>query len=199
MPRAKAAQIPRSASQRIGALYVMVGEAIARQADSASLSPIAASMDAKQIYLSPDLAHRLAAIDIGSNSVRLMVAEPLREGNYRILDEEPRPTRLGRALNSTGRLDPAAIEQTLAALRRFKQIADGFQVDELRHHRHLRRSRSGQRPGILPPRQGRARASTSKSSAPSRKPGWRSIASSGPSTWRARTWSWPTSAAAARK
>ena len=35
-------------------------------------------MDAKQIYLSPDLAERLAAIDIGSNSVRLMVAEPLR-------------------------------------------------------------------------------------------------------------------------
>jgi exopolyphosphatase/guanosine-5'-triphosphate,3'-diphosphate pyrophosphatase len=89
-------------------------------------------MDAKQIYLSPDLAQRLAAIDIGSNSVRLMVAEPLRGGNYRILDEEREATRLGRTLSSNGRLDPEAVELTLTALRRFKQIADGFQVAQLR-------------------------------------------------------------------
>src|SRR5271156_804213 len=89
-------------------------------------------MEEKQIYFSPELAHRLAAIDIGSNSVRLMVAEPLRGGNYRILDEEREASRLGRALNSTGRLDPEAMELTLAALRRFQQIAAGFQVDELR-------------------------------------------------------------------
>ncbi len=89
-------------------------------------------MDAKQIYLSPDLVQRLAAIDIGSNSVRLMVAEPLRDGNYRILDEEREATRLGRTLNSTGSLDEAAIDLTLAALRRFKQIALGFQANPLR-------------------------------------------------------------------
>src|SRR5262249_51231249 len=89
-------------------------------------------MDDKQIFLSTDLAHRLAAIDVGSNSVRLIVAEPLRGGEYRILDEEREPTRLGRALNSTGNLDAEAVELTLAALRRFKQIAAGYQVDELR-------------------------------------------------------------------
>lgn len=89
-------------------------------------------MEDKQIYFSEDLAHRLAAIDIGSNSVRLMVAEPLRGGSYRILDEEREPTRLGRSLSSSGNLDPEAVELTLAALRRFKQIAGGFQVNELR-------------------------------------------------------------------
>ncbi|HTQ39275.1 MAG TPA: Ppx/GppA phosphatase family protein [Pirellulales bacterium] len=89
-------------------------------------------MDDKQIFLSTELAHRLAAIDIGSNSVRLMVAEPLRGGNYRILDEEREPTRLGRTLSSTGTLDAQAVELTLAALRRFKQIAAGYQVAELR-------------------------------------------------------------------
>ncbi|MCC7086791.1 MAG: Ppx/GppA family phosphatase [Pirellulales bacterium] len=89
-------------------------------------------MNDKQIFLSTDLAHRLAAIDIGSNSVRLIVAEPYRGGDYRILDEEREPTRLGRALDSTGNLDPQAVELTLAALRRFKQIAAGYQVDELR-------------------------------------------------------------------
>jgi exopolyphosphatase / guanosine-5'-triphosphate,3'-diphosphate pyrophosphatase len=89
-------------------------------------------MDDKQIFLSTDLAHRLAAIDIGSNSVRLIVAEPLRGGTYRILDEERESTRLGRTLSSTGKLDPEAVELSLAALRRFKQIAAGYQVAELR-------------------------------------------------------------------
>jgi exopolyphosphatase/guanosine-5'-triphosphate,3'-diphosphate pyrophosphatase len=89
-------------------------------------------MDDKQIFLSTDLAHRLAAIDIGSNSVRLMVAEPLRGGQYRILDEERESTRLGRTLSSTESLDPQAVELTVTALRRFKQIANGYQVDELR-------------------------------------------------------------------
>ncbi|HEY2881788.1 MAG TPA: Ppx/GppA phosphatase family protein, partial [Pirellulales bacterium] len=89
-------------------------------------------MDDKQIFLTTELAHRLAAIDIGSNSVRLMVAEPLRGGNYRILDEEREPTRLGRTLSSTGTLADEAMELTLAALRRFKQISAGYQVDELR-------------------------------------------------------------------
>ncbi len=89
-------------------------------------------MDEKQSVLSTELAHRLAAIDIGSNSVRLIVAEPLRGGTYRILDEERESTRLGRSLSSTGMLDAQSMELTLAALRRFKQIAGGYQVAELR-------------------------------------------------------------------
>ena len=55
-------------------------------------------MEEKQFFLSPDLAYRLAAIDIGTNSIRLIVAEPLRGGNYRILDEEKESTRLGENL-----------------------------------------------------------------------------------------------------
>ena len=87
---------------------------------------------AQQILLAPDIAHRLAAIDIGSNSMRLIVAEPHRDGTYRILDEEREATRLGSSLDSTGQLPPEAIEHTLTALRNFKKIAEGFQVTELR-------------------------------------------------------------------
>jgi exopolyphosphatase/guanosine-5'-triphosphate,3'-diphosphate pyrophosphatase len=89
-------------------------------------------MEEKQYFLSPDLAHRLAAIDVGTNSIRLVIAEPLREGNYRILDEEKATTRLGKGLAATGRLNPVAVEQSLEALRRMQQIAAGFQVRELR-------------------------------------------------------------------
>jgi exopolyphosphatase/guanosine-5'-triphosphate,3'-diphosphate pyrophosphatase len=89
-------------------------------------------MDEQQYLLVPDLAHRLAAIDIGTNSIRLAIVEVLRGGAYRILDEERDSTRLGRALNATRRLDDRAVEASLESLRRMKQIADGFHVRELR-------------------------------------------------------------------
>jgi exopolyphosphatase / guanosine-5'-triphosphate,3'-diphosphate pyrophosphatase len=88
--------------------------------------------DDRQIWLSPDMACRLAAIDIGSNSVRLFVAEALRGSAYRILDEEREPTRLGRSVSSEGRLDEESMDQTVAALRTFKEIATGYQVSALR-------------------------------------------------------------------
>ncbi|HET6883506.1 MAG TPA: Ppx/GppA phosphatase family protein, partial [Pirellulales bacterium] len=89
-------------------------------------------MEEKQFYLSPDLAHRLAAIDVGTNSIRLVVAEALRDGNYRILTEEKDTARLGKDLATTGQLNPPAVERSLEALRRMKQIAAGYQVRELR-------------------------------------------------------------------
>jgi exopolyphosphatase/guanosine-5'-triphosphate,3'-diphosphate pyrophosphatase len=86
----------------------------------------------KQIFLSADMACRLGAIDIGSNSVRLMVAEALRGGTYRILDEEREPTRLGKSMSTEGGLDAEAMERTIQALGTFKMIAAGFQVTSLR-------------------------------------------------------------------
>ena len=88
--------------------------------------------DERQIYLTADMACRLGAIDIGSNSVRLLVAEALRGGTYRILDEEREPTRLGRSASAEGRLDDESMDRTVAALRTFKEIATGYQVTRLR-------------------------------------------------------------------
>jgi len=91
-----------------------------------------AIIEDKQIYLSAELACRLGAIDIGSNSVRLLVAEALRGGNYRILDEEREPTRLGKSVSAKGQLDAESMERTIQALRTFKEIAAGYQVTNLR-------------------------------------------------------------------
>ena len=89
-------------------------------------------MAEQQTYLTPDLVPRLAAIDIGSNSTRLVVAEAQSDGRYRILDEERESTRLGRALASTGRLDEESIEATLSALHRFQTIVAGLGVESFR-------------------------------------------------------------------
>jgi len=77
-------------------------------------------------------APRLGAIDIGTNSIRLIVAEILSDGTYRVLDEEREMTRLGQGLARTGHMAPEAIERTLESLGKMKAIADGFGVSELR-------------------------------------------------------------------
>src|SRR4029079_19210935 len=56
----------------------------------------------------------------------------LRGPHSRIHEEKRQTPRLGRTLTSTESLDPQAVELTVTALRRFKQIASGYQVDELR-------------------------------------------------------------------
>ena len=75
---------------------------------------------------------RIAAIDVGSNSVRLVVAEVLSSGGYRVLDEERENTRLAAALVKTGQLDAVAVRATIDALRRFLSITSGYGVAEIR-------------------------------------------------------------------
>jgi exopolyphosphatase/guanosine-5'-triphosphate,3'-diphosphate pyrophosphatase len=58
-----------------------------------------------------------AAIDIGTNSVRLLV----RDGD-RDLDRRSVITRVGEGVDRTRRLEPAAIERTVAALLDFDQV-----------------------------------------------------------------------------
>jgi len=76
-------------------------------------------------------APRIAAIDIGSNSVRLVVAEVLPSGGYRVLDEERENTRLAASLVATGELSEAAINATITSLRRFLSIANGYGVGRI--------------------------------------------------------------------
>ena len=75
---------------------------------------------------------RLGAIDIGTNSIRLVVAEVEPDGRYRVLEEEREMTRLGHGLFARGRLLSEPMERSLAALAKMKTIAKGFEVAELR-------------------------------------------------------------------
>src|SRR5881397_7453 len=75
---------------------------------------------------------RLAAVDIGTNSMRLVIAEVQPDGSYRVLDQDREMTRLGRGLYASGRIGDGPMEQSLQTLGRMKAIAEGFDVAELR-------------------------------------------------------------------
>ncbi|MDI7861046.1 exopolyphosphatase [Rhizobiaceae bacterium n13] len=65
----------------------------------------------------------VSVIDIGSNSVRLVVYEGLSRSPA-ILFNEKVLCGLGKGIASTGRMDEEGVERALAALRRFKALSD---------------------------------------------------------------------------
>ncbi len=65
----------------------------------------------------------IAVIDIGSNSVRLVVYERLTRAPT-VLFNEKVLAGLGKGLSKTGRLAETSLAQALAAVRRFKHVAD---------------------------------------------------------------------------
>jgi exopolyphosphatase / guanosine-5'-triphosphate,3'-diphosphate pyrophosphatase len=70
----------------------------------------------------PATRDRIAAIDVGSNSVRLLVAEYDPASGLSIIDELKDQPRLAAGLASTGCLDEAAIERALQTLGRMREV-----------------------------------------------------------------------------
>jgi exopolyphosphatase/guanosine-5'-triphosphate,3'-diphosphate pyrophosphatase len=68
------------------------------------------------------MAERIAAIDVGTNTVLLLVAERAGDG-FVPLVERAEITRLGRGVDASGRLDPAAIRDTVEVLAAFAEEA----------------------------------------------------------------------------
>jgi exopolyphosphatase/guanosine-5'-triphosphate,3'-diphosphate pyrophosphatase len=73
----------------------------------------------------------LASIDIGSNTLRLLIAEVSGNGEIRELYSESRITRLGEGISIGKSLDPKAIERTVNALKIFKESADRYPLQGL--------------------------------------------------------------------
>jgi len=78
-------------------------------------------------------AKRVAAIDCGTNSTRLLIAEPSDGApGFTILDRRMRITRLGQGVNATKLLAPEAIERTAVVLREYRAAMDEYGVHEVR-------------------------------------------------------------------
>lgn len=69
---------------------------------------------------------RFATIDVGTNTVLLLVAEREPSGSFRAVEERMEITRLGRGVDKSRRLAPDAIEETLAVVQGFAEAARGL-------------------------------------------------------------------------
>lgn len=75
---------------------------------------------------------RLAAIDCGTNSTRLLVAESDGPGGFRTLERVNRITRLGQDVNRTKMLASEAIERTVSTLRDYRELMGRLGVEQVR-------------------------------------------------------------------
>jgi exopolyphosphatase/guanosine-5'-triphosphate,3'-diphosphate pyrophosphatase len=88
------------------------GNEPARRSDSGGAGDARTSLNGRQAA-NPRQAY--AAIDLGTNNCRLLIARPSGE-NFVVIDAFSRVVRLGEGLAQTGQLSQAAMDRALAAL-----------------------------------------------------------------------------------
>lgn len=71
-------------------------------------------------------------IDVGSNSVRLVIAQDVGDGDIEVLERLHRPARLGQDTFVHGRLGQEAMNATAAILRDYRRMLDTYSVTEVR-------------------------------------------------------------------
>ncbi|HEX6748334.1 MAG TPA: Ppx/GppA phosphatase family protein [Longimicrobium sp.] len=75
---------------------------------------------------------RVAAVDVGSNAIRFLAAEFSAPGEYRVLEEERVPVRLGHDVFLTGKLTPEAIDAAAEAIARFRARMEALGIEDYR-------------------------------------------------------------------
>src|SRR5512146_1993155 len=75
---------------------------------------------------------RLAAIDVGSNSVHMVIADVRRDGHFEVIDRVKEMVRLGRNTFTSGKLAREPMDLAVRALRNFARLAKVRRVDRIR-------------------------------------------------------------------
>ena len=71
-----------------------------------------------------------AVIDVGSNSVRLVIYRVDGRALWTIYNEKV-VAGLGKDLTTSGRLSPDGVEAAINALRRFRSVLDGWRAEDV--------------------------------------------------------------------
>ncbi len=74
---------------------------------------------------------KIGIIDIGSNSIRLVIFRVTPAKNFYVIEDVKESVRLGEGLNQTGKLKPKKIELAYNTLKIFKGICDRNETDEI--------------------------------------------------------------------
>ena len=74
---------------------------------------------------------RIAIIDLGSNSARIVIAQVCEGGYFSVIDELKEPVRLAKGMEVDGFLKPLRIAQTLKTLSTFKTLYESHNVDKV--------------------------------------------------------------------
>jgi exopolyphosphatase/guanosine-5'-triphosphate,3'-diphosphate pyrophosphatase len=72
---------------------------------------------------------RVAVVDLGTNTTRLLVAE-VEDGSLTEVDKQTTITRLGQGVDATGQLADEAMDRVRAALAKYREIMDRENVTE---------------------------------------------------------------------
>ena len=72
---------------------------------------------------------RVAAIDCGTNSIRLLIAEPDGSGGLKDLERRLEIVRLGQGVDASGEFHPDALERTFAAVDQYAELIKKADVE----------------------------------------------------------------------
>lgn len=78
------------------------------------------------------MSERVAAVDCGTNSIRLLVAEFDGQGGFAEVHRELRIVRLGEGVDATKQLNSAAVARTVAALHDYVDVMVAERVSRVR-------------------------------------------------------------------
>jgi exopolyphosphatase/guanosine-5'-triphosphate,3'-diphosphate pyrophosphatase len=93
----------------------------------------------------PDATGLYAALDLGTNSCRMLIAQP-KGSQFHVVDSFSKSVQLGQGLESSGKLSRTAMNRTVNAIRICKQKLDRHGVKNMRlvATEACRRARNGQ-------------------------------------------------------
>jgi exopolyphosphatase/guanosine-5'-triphosphate,3'-diphosphate pyrophosphatase len=75
---------------------------------------------------------RVAAVDCGTNSIRLLIADAVGDGSLIDVDRRMLIVRLGQGVDATGRLAPEALERTFTAARGYAEAIEAAGAERVR-------------------------------------------------------------------